>query len=1135
MKNRIITLSLREIKSSYKRFLSLMLMSFLGVAVFIGMRSANKVMMSSLDKYYDINNVYDIKIVSTLGLTDSDIKALDKLDSTDKVIGIHSKDVYFIHGDKTEVIKITEYNYDINKVILHEGRMPLYKDEIVVEYTFLDRNNLKLNDYIDIKDEDNVVTSNKLKIVGTVTSPLYILNSSPSNNRGSTTLGNGEVIFYAYGNKYLFNMDYYSEIAITVKNAKEELLNEKEYRKLINNSLEEIDSIKSDQEKERYNAIYTKLSKEIDKNEKLGKNKLNKAKSELDIFKSELDIGNAKLIKGKKDLEKAKKEFDSANKKLVSSRKEIKSAEEKLNKAKQELEKAENEINSKLSKYNLDLEDVITLKKILYGNEVSKESLKKIVKEQAPTYYSDISNVIDYLYDNNFYSRIKELINKGTDSAKELVIEVIPKNINNYDEVVNYIRELNINTIKGRVIKRLIDTNSIREIKKVIPKNTKHYDKIINYIDKYCSTVDNIKLLFDNVTKIDNSKKEVASKEKELNSAKKALSEAERSLNNYRKQIEKAERTLKSGQKEYNSNLKKYNSYIDSYLRNKRSFEKQIADARKDISSLSIATWYVDERLDNSDYSGFMNIEDSLTNLARAFPTVFFIVAIFMSVMSMSRMALEDREEIGSLKAMGFSNKHIIMKYVIYSLIATIIGGLLGSIFGFYFITWFVWNIYGILYRILEFNYYYDFNYMIIGIIISIICITGVSILTVTSILREKPSELLRPKSPGIGKKIIFEYLPFWNKINFSNKVTIRNICRYKKRVIMTVIGIVGCTVLMITGFGIKDSITGIAGKQFSESMVYDALVYLNEDSYDYDKDKVFTNKHIKYKMDGRIEQVEVGNMSGVVFHTIENVSSMNDIVKGKSTLTHKMVTLENDKVVITDKLARMNSIKVGDKIKFKMVNNKTYEFVVSDIFENYVGNHMFINKETYEKYINTYKRNVTHIKIDDKDNIDEVNEELLKNDIVLSIQSLNSILVSVDNMLVSLDKVVILLIVLSGALSFVVLYNLSYINISERRREIATLKVLGFYNGEVDNYIIKENFIITLIGIIIGIILSKFFVDFIVDSIEINLVKFIHNINLISYILSFIFMILFTTIVSIIIHFALKKINMIESLKSVE
>ena len=1132
MKNRIITLSLREIKSSYKRFLSLMLMSFLGVAVFIGLRSANNVLISSLDKYYDVHDLYDIKIVSTLGLTDDDIEAIRKLDSTLKVIGIHSKDVYFHNGDNTLVIRIFEDRDDINSAALEEGRMPITKDEIAVEYTFLDRCNLKIGDVITIKDEDDTLRESKLKIVGTVTSPLYILNSSPSTDRGSTTLGSGQVTFYTYGSKYLFKADYYSEVYVTVKDAKEKITNSKEYNELIDKTVEDINSIKEVREKARYDSLYNELVKEVDKNEKKGRNELNKAKSELDRFKSELDKGSSRLTQAKRDIENGKKDLEKASSLIKKGKEDIKNGEAALNKAKKELASAESEINAKLKKYHLTLDDVVVLKDILYGNEVSRDKIKKIVRQQNLFHHRDIEKFIDYVYDNNYYSRLKELINTGTEYAKERVIEIIPKDYEDYDEVVNYIRNLKCSEIRDKVIERLIDTNSIRTIRNRIPKNTKNYDRIITFLDKYIDTVDNIKLLFNSASKFDEAKKELANKEMQLNNAKNELIQGEKSYEYNKKKIADAEVALKDGQIEYNKNLKLYNSYYNTYFRNKTSFEKQIANARRDINSLQIATWYVDSRLNNSDYSGFINIGDSVDNLAKAFPTVFFVVAIFMSIMSMSRMALEDREEIGSLKAMGFSSTHIIVKYIVYSVVATLIGGILGSIFGFYFLTWFVWRIYGILYRILEFEYYYDFSHVIIGILIAILCIGGTSSLTVIGILREKPSELLRPKAPTIGKKIIFEYLPFWNKISFSNKVTIRNICRYKKRVIMTIVGIVGCTILMITGYGIKDSITGIASKQFNEVINYDDLVFVKENSKELDS--ILNDSHIKYKAKYRLSQVTVGT-TNVNLQAVENVKDYMNIFKGKSTVTGKDVTITKGKVIVSDKLARIHKLKVGSKIKFSDVKNKTYEVEISDIFENYVASYIIMDYETYEDVINGYMTNSVYIKLDDLKNEEAFLKNILKSEDVLTVQSLSSITTMVNNMLVSLDKVVVILIVLSGALSFVVLYNLSYINISERRREIATLKVLGFYNTEVDNYIIKENFIITVIGILIGLLICKPFVNFIVDSIEIDLVKFIHHINIESYLLSFMFLTIFTLIVSFIIHFALKKIDMIESLKSVE
>ena len=655
-------------------------------------------------------------------------------------------------------------------------------------------------------------------------------------------------------------------------------------------------------------------------------------------------------------------------------------------------------------------------------------------------------------------------------------------------------------------------------------------NKVISFLNKYSDAVKRIKELFNAIDEIDAGKKEIAKAEKEIANAKKKIEDGEREYNNNKARLEQAEKDLPNAEKEYKKNLELYNSKLREYNKGLKNFEEKIRDAREDLKSMNIATWYVNDRANDSEYSGFIEVGKSIENLSHAFPTVFFVVSIFMSLMSMSRMAMEDRSEIGTLKALGFSNKHIMLKYLIYSVAATVIGGILGGIFGFYFLTWFIWYLYKMLYNVVEFAYYYSVWPLFVGIIISVICITGASLLTVKGIVKEKTASLLRPKAPPSGKKIFFERFKLWNRLKFSNKVTIRNVVRYKRRVIMTVIGIMGCTILLITGYGIRDSIVKVADFQFGDIFRYDALVYL--DNKDKDLNEMFDNEHIKYRVDTNVTQVKMG-ATNINLYTLND--NYDDIINLVSIKTKKKAVIETGKAVISDKLSTMKNLKIGDSIKVKDIDEKEYEFVISDVVDNYVANYIYIDKATYEERVGKYKTNSVLITFDDTKYEEEVTTELMKNHHVMSIVKRDQTMSNVTNMLKSLDYVVLVLLVLSGALSFVVLYNLSYINISERKREIATLKVLGFYNIEVDNYIIKENFIITVLGILLGILFSKPFVNYVVDAIEMDLVKFTHNIDILSYVYTFGFMILFTVIVSFIIHHALRKIDMIESLKSIE
>ena len=1130
MRNRIITLCLREIKKSYKRFLSLLLMSFLGVAVFVGMKSTAKIMLVSLDKYYDDNQAYDLKVVSTLGLTDDDIVELKKLDLIEEAYGVHSKDVYFNHEDTSYVLKISAIHGDINNVIIDEGRMPLSDNELVVEQYLLEKTNLKIGDTITINDPDNII-NNSFKIVGVAINPVYMIVGSPALSRGTSSLGSGIVNYYSYTLDSAFKMDYYSEIYLKVNGAKELYTSEDDYNALIKYALNEVLIIKPFREQARYDSVYNQVMSEIKENEDKAKKELSSISEKLATYKNQLENGLKTLNYNKSKLENGKQELAYSWKQLSDAKKKIEDAETEINKNKEVLKKGREEINNKISSYGLTYDDILVMMDLLNGKEVTKERLKALVNEDSE-YKESIYEAIDFLYDHNLYSQINGFIETGIESYKQAIINAIPESIDNYDEIIKFLNSIGGKDIRQKLLQDILSNSDVTELKKYIPTWVKNYDKIIEYIDKFAESTNNIKLLFESVRKISNGEKEISKAESELAKASKQYEDGLKTYQQYANQISQGEKELQSGYNTYYSNLKIYNSNLNEFNMNKIEIENKLKKAKEDINSLEVPTWYVTERLDNNDYFNYINVGDSINRLAKAFPTIFFIVAVFMSVMSMSRMALEDRQEIGSLKALGFSNVHIMTKYFVYASLATLIGGILGSIFGFYFLTYFIWKMYRILFMMPVFKYNYDFAPFFIGILVSFICITGTALLTVKGMVSEKTSSLLRPKAPSLGKKIFLEKIPLWNRMKFSNKVTIRNVFRYKKRVIMTIIGIVGCTILLLTGYGIRDSIINITKKQYSEVMIFDNMIYF--DNTGYDMDVLLNDEHIKNRLYVNLYPAKVENNDCNLF-AIEDEDNISNVIQLKSKDNGNKIILEDNKIVISEKLAELEKLKIGDKIKFSDNDKNEYEIEISDISINYIGNTMYINKYTYEKYFGEYKSNVAYLNFDDINNNKDQIDRAKENEHVLMILDIENTKATVSSMLKSLDSIVYLLIVFAGLLSFVVLYNLSYINISERKREISSLKVLGFYDSEVDNYIIKENIIITLIGIGIGILLGKPFVDYIINSIEVDLVRFIHIIDLSSYIKTGLFMIVFTLLVSIIIHFTLKKIDMIESLKSVE
>ena len=1127
MKNRINTTCFREIKSSFKRFLSLLVMSMLGVGVFVGISMAAPCMMSSIDKYYDDANYYDVRLISTLGFSDESLSEIKKLELVEDVYGSKSKDVLINAGKSESVVKLISLNDDVNKIKITDGKKPKKSNEILVEEAMLERNNLKIGDYVSIANDDSFKET-KLKIVGTVKSPLYINSANSSSDRGNTNLGTGKINYYAYILDDNFNLDYYTEAYVTVKNAKDEITNSDSYNDIINDALKEIESVKESGQDIRYEEIYDALNNEIIKNENQGLNELNNAKQKLDNAKLQLDNGKEKLDDTKTMLDNASYELSTNKASLDTFKTELESANKELIQAKRQIDSGINEINNRLAPYNMTYDDLLTLDDTLYNEEVTKPIIISLVPTDLEN-YDDVINTIDELYALGFDDKMADFI-KG-DITRDELINSIPLDTDNYDLIVGFINTF-ANLIENNYFN---DPNNIDMIINLIPTSVPNYDKIVGVLKLYRDNIGNISDLTSFVDKIENAKKEYASGLELYNSMKDKYDDSYSLYVNYYNEYQNGLASYNNGLLTYNSNLNLYNSNLQEYYNSRSLFENEISDAKKELENMPKCTWYVYDRLDDSNYQEFINDGDSIANLSKVFPTIFYVVAILISLISMSRMVEDDRGEIGTLKSLGFSNKHIRKKYILYAFLACFLGCIIGSVLGFLLLPRYIWNIYKIIFDIPVYQINYNFTYVIIGCLIALVCICGTTILTIRKVVKEKPSELMRPKAPANGKRVLLEKIPFiWKRLKFSNKVIVRNIFRDKKRVIMTIVGILGCTGLILTGFGIRDSIVDIPTYQYENVFNFDNMVYLNEGVTNEKIDELFNNKRIKSYLDTNII-TGTSNGYSINILTVENEDELNGILYLNDVDTKNKINLEGNKIIISDKLADLTNTKVNDKLVFEDANGISYELTVSGICENYVGHYVFMNKKTYENNIGDYSTNVVFTKLTNSKYEDEISRNLLNSDEVMTVISTESTIRMVDDMLKSLDSVVVILIVLSACLSFVVLYNLSYINISERKREIATLKVLGFTHKEVDNYINKETIILTIIGIAFGLLFGVFLTNIIINTVEIEMVRFIRHINVLSFIGAALITIVFTLIVNLITHYSLKKIDMIESLKSVE
>lgn len=1050
MKNVLLKNSLKQIKNTRRRFLSILIMALLGVGFFSGLYATGPDMREALDKYLDETDTYDISIISTLGLTDEDVSELKNIEELEKLYGIKEKDVEAIINEKEYVINFIDYNENINKPVLVEGTMPQNSSECVIDHRFYKSYSCKIGDKLSIIDEDDNFKNDELTIVGIIESPLYI-----SSNKGTTKLGSGSVncISYSLNN---INIDYYNSIGIKVNCTKELQTDTKKYVEIVTNAKDEIEKIKEERQNARYNNLINDANEE-----------LNKAKKE---FNDEKEKGEEEIAKVEKQLEDAIKEIQEGKTKLEKAKKELSLGREKANK---EFKKAEEQIESGKIQ-------IAESKKIL---EIEKKNYDTN-KEQAENAIRNLNINITELKEQKEY-----LESIGADTT---LVEQTISNLNTQKEQIELQLEIGKQEIKKA-------ENKIKTAQAQIEENE---------------------------NKLNNEKKATNSKFLAIQNQ---IKESESKISKNEKEIKESEEKLEKSKIEFDEKIE--------------DAKKKLDDSQKEIDKIEVAKWYILDRNDNTGYNNVTQAVTSIVNLSKIFPIIFYIIAILISLTSMTRMVEEERIEIGTLKALGYSNMKIIFKYILYAMLASIIGGAIGMFIGLKLLPNIVWTMYALLYYLPSFEAKLKIEYGIVGIMIAFICIGGATFMVSYKELKNMPAVLMRPKAPKNGKRVFLEKITFlWKRLTFSQKVTVRNLFRYKKRVLMTIIGIAGCTALILAGFGIKDSITDIVHNQFERVNSYDISITVNTE-----EDITNLLKELKNKEQIR-DTVEVNMQTGKLSANGIKKDVRISVPKEKDELYKvinlidkeigKNIELSESGIIVTDKIAQLLNVKKGDNIILIDNNDIEYEFKVEGIVENYVDHYVYMSKDMYEKRMKeNYQTNMLLI---NTNNISEEESENLVREVidykeVSGINLTSSLITMVEDMLSLLDYVVIILIVSAALLAFVVLYNLANVNISERKREIATLKVLGFYDKEVDNYINKESIILTVLGIVLGLILGYLLTKFLITTCEIEMLRFGRKVSNISYIYSIVITCVFTFVVNKITHFSLKKIDMIDSLKSIE
>lgn len=1069
----------REIKISLGRFLSIFCIVAIGVAFFAGIKASAPDMKNSADTYFDKYNVQDIQVYSTIGLTKKDVAAIKKIKGVKSVQPSFSMDTLSQIDSTQMVIKVISYGIDqkMNKIRVVEGRMPERENECLVEAssatnklygTFHIGDTIKLQSGTD-EALSKSLKHTKYKIVGTCYNPNYL-----SYEKGSSNIGSGTVNSFIYIQNTNVLKDYYTEVDVCVKGAKDLDCYSDEYFDVVDPVLKKIKKISS---------------KQID--------------ARIQSYQSELDEKKQEATDKFKD---AENQFNAAQNKIDSGLSEIQSNELKLQNSKDQINQGWNEYYANLQL----LDNIPTLQNAIAQIEESEKKLPELLSQKE-----QVENGLQQINAEGDLNTKRTLIQNAID-----FIDIALKKLENYPDSsdaetirikLNEKKEL----LQGQL--SLIDQAIAKkaELEAILPQIQSGIEQIQAGVAK---------------------KAELQSQLNQLLNAKNELNNAYVSLINGQAQYEDGVSKIEDAKNELNKSIEQLTLSKAEFNIQKHDALREFSDAQLEIDKME-GKWIVLDRNSHYSYRDYGACADRMDGIAKVFPVFFFLVAALVCMTTMTRMVDEQRNEMGTLKALGYSKLQIASKYIIYALIASILGSILGCSLGMYLFPTVIFNAWNTLYNIDQIKFLFQPGL----ILLASGSVTGITLLatlySIYSELIEMPSQLMRPKAAKAGKKILLERITFiWKRLSFLQKVTARNIFRYKKRFFMTIIGIAGCSALLVAGFGINDSISDIVNQQYNVIYHYDATVSAKTSEI---TSQIKSLKGVKdvYEEDHLAVTTKIENKDiSTTVHIISNDKKFKDFC----TLFNgnKEFDLDDSSVLISQKMATKLNKKAGDTIKIKDANNKVIKAKIKGVFTNYVGHHIYASESLYKSWNTNAK--TTHIYLIKSKKTTKKFERNLGNKImnidgVQSVTFYSSLQKNFKDMIKSISYIVVVLVISAACLAFVVLYNLSNVNISERKREIATIKVLGFTRKEVDAYINRETILLTILGSLIGLGIGIGLHHLIMNLAEMDDIMFGRTINSISYVISFVMTIGFSAIINLFMHKKLNNIQMVESLKAVE
>lgn len=1133
MKKALLTEAWRAIWKTRSRFLSILGIIAIGTGFFAGIKVCTPDMMLTTEEYFREYNLSDIHLVSTFGFNEDDLQEISQHSGVKTMMPSYSAELFAdVEGDGDTIVKaysvpLNKDFYDetwMNRPVLKEGRLPEKKGECLVEQTENTPAEYVLGATVHFRADDDaelsdMLDSSEYTIVGIVESPYYL-----DTDRGRSTIGDGVIDTFVMvpEEHFCYADDIYTDVHLLMKKPEGLSPFDEEYEQLMKDYREELEALADVRTVARYDEIMDEANAELDDAKEELAEGIETQQRELADAREKIADAEKEIANGEREywegLETFNKEIADAEQELLDAEEEIKKAEKQISKGKEKLEDGWDQYLDGLVQYEAGLAqfeaEKAAAEEQFAAAEAQAEELRGLIA-QAESGLATIAEKETQLEWALMFGMMSEEEGKA---AQEQLAAAREEAENGIAQAQDGIDQIEAALTDGKAQLAAAEA----ELEAAAAELSSAESQLEAGEDELRAGEKELK----------EGKKELeegwVTFYEEKAKAEQELADAQKKIADGKAELEQAKIDLAEGEAESNAEI--------------ADAQQKIADAEAELADVEIPEWYIWDREDFGGHASYRDDMMKVDAIAAVFPVFFILVAALVCLTTMSRMVEEERTQIGTMKALGYSRYSIMAKYLIYSISASLLGSAIGLTIGFQLFPQIIIGVYRSMYTIPDPMTPFRWDYAIACTIAAVFCTAAAAFASCHKELESVPAQLMRPKAPKAGKRVLLERIPWlWQRMSFTHKVTLRNVFRYKRRAFMSIVGVAGCTALMVAGFGIRYAISETVVRQYGDIFRYDGIVAMDDVTKEEKQnvyDGILNHELIKDAMPAQQSNAYAVGASGefeLYLLVPENAEELSSYITLKERKTQEPLTLAENSVIINEKLAEVMNLDVGDSITLR---NEELQgtAIVGGLTENYTMSYVYMLPQTYQAIFGE-EANYNTVLFTMTDNTGEsrLSRDLMEEDAVLALSYSSTGNKKVNDMVESLDIVVWVLIAAAGLLAFIVLYNLANININERVRELATIKVLGFYDKEVSAYIYRENNISTALGILAGMVMGAVLEHFAVIIVEADNVMFARDLPWTIFVYAAILTIFFASVINLVIHFKLKKINMVESMKSVE